>query len=167
MAMKSPGLSRVATAAAMMCVALGAALVGAVSPAGAATNLCQKVTAAEVSAALGVKVIKPSTVINGSVTVCWFQVGSIPNSIYVRSAIGAGSAVFASDRSQSKTQGEHPVTDHHFAPYSAFSTSLGSASYGYTYGVVVLKKKNELSVGASHVSLAKVEALAKKVLPLL
>jgi hypothetical protein len=33
--------------------------------------------------------------------------------------------------------------------------------------VVVLKKKNELDVGASKVSLAKVETLAKRVLPLL
>jgi hypothetical protein len=105
--------------------------------------------------------------LNGSVTVCWYQVGSNPDAVYVRSSIGSGLSVFNLNKSQSKTQGEHPVNDTHFSPYSAFSTSLGSPSYGVTYGVVVLKKKNELDVGASKVSLAKVETLAKRVLPLL
>ncbi len=148
-------------------IAASAPLLLGTGAAVASSNLCQKVSAAEVSATLGVKVTKVTTVVNGSVTVCWYSVGGNSNAVYVRSSLGSGASGFALNRTQSKTQGEHPVTDTHFAPYSAFSTSLGAASYGYTYGVVVLKKKNELDVGATKVTLTKVEALAKKVLPLI
>jgi hypothetical protein len=66
-----------------------------------------------------------------------------------------------------KTQQEHPKTDTKFAPYKAFSTSIGSQTYGFTYSVVILKKTTELSVGASNATLAKVEKLANKALPIL
>jgi limonene-1,2-epoxide hydrolase len=65
-----------------------------------------------------------------------------------------------------KTQGEKPVVDKHFTPYGAYSTSIGSATYGYTNAVTILKKSTEIDVGAVNVKLIKVEALAKKVLPL-
>jgi len=160
-------LYKVRAAAAILASGILIPLALGPSVAAAAPTLCQKVSVGEVSVALGVKVTKVTPVLNGSVTVCWYQVGSNPDAVYVRSSIGTGVSVFNLNKSQSKTQGEHPTTDKHFPPYSAFSTWLGSASYGFTYGVVILKNKNELDVGATKVSLAKVEALAKKVLPLL
>jgi hypothetical protein len=164
---KSSRVTRVGAAATTLVLGLFTPLALSASPATAASTLCQKVSMAEVSTTLGIKVTKVTPVLNGSVTVCWYQVGSNPDAVYVRSSIGSGVGVFNLNKSQSKTQGEHPATDKHFAPYSAFSTWLGSASYGFTYGVVILKSKNELDVGATKASLAKVEALAKKVLPLL
>jgi uncharacterized membrane protein len=167
MSAKSSFVFKISLTATTVTLAMSAPIAVGVSAADATSNLCQQVTTAEVSAALGVKVTKVTPDLNGSVTVCWYQVGSNPDAVYVRSSIGSGLSVFNLNKSQSKTQGEHPVNDTHFSPYSAFSTSLGSPSYGVTYGVVVLKKKNELDVGASKVSLAKVETLAKRVLPLL
>ena len=47
------------------------------------------------------------------------------------------------------------------------STSIGSASYGYTYSVTVLKKSTELAVGGVTKKLSNVEGLTKKVLSLI
>ena len=130
-------------------------------------SLCKAVTAAEVSKALSVKVSNESKQINGSVTVCWFKVGANSQAVYVRSQTGDNASGYQSDLKAARTQQEHPKTDTKFAPYKAFSTSVGSPTYGFTYSVTVLKKSTELSVGAASVTLTKVEGLAKKVLPIL
>jgi len=134
------------------------------APAGASASLCQKVSTSVVSAALGVKATKVATTINGSVTVCWYRVGANTHGAFVRTQTSDNSAGFTADRKLAAKYGENPKADAHFAPYPAFSTSIGSASYGYTYSVTILKKSTELGVGAAKTSLAKVEALAKKVL---
>ena len=56
------------------------------------------------------------------------------------------------------------MADINFKPHKAFSTTLGSASYGYTYSVAVLKNSPVVAVGATKVALEKLEASAKKVL---
>lgn len=165
MSLSSSPLITVALSVSTFSIAVCAPLVLAPSAANAAADLCHQVTAAEVSGALGVKVTAVTPVHNANITVCWYKVGTNANAIYVRSSIGSGDAGFALNRSRS--QGEHLASDKHFAPYSAFSIWLGAASYGYTYGVVILKNKNELDVGGVATSLAKIEGLAKKVLPLI
>ena len=127
-------------------------------------SLCQKVTPGEVSQVLGVKATKVTKDLNGSVAVCWYQVGINTEAVYVRAQTGDNLAGYNADMKAAKTQQEHPKPDVHFKPNSAFSTSIGSATYGYTYSVVVLKGHVELSVGAANVTLAKVESLTKKVL---
>lgn len=130
-------------------------------------SLCQKVSTAEISSTLGLKATKVATTVNGGVTVCWYQVGSLAHAVYVRSQTSTTKAQFTADRKSAGTYGEHPKTDTNFAPYSAFSTSLGSVTYGFTFSVTVLKKSTQLDVGGANTTLAKVETLAKKVLPLL
>ena len=127
-------------------------------------SLCKSVTSAEVSKALGVKVSTVSKQVNGSVTVCWYKVGANPQAVYVRSQTGDSAAGFQTDLKAARTQQQNPKTDPRFAPYKAFSTSIGSQTYGFTYSVTVLKKSTELSVGAANTTLSKVEGLAKKVL---
>jgi len=136
---------------------------GAVANASPAA-LCQKVTPGEVSQVLGVKATKVTSDLNGNVTVCWYRVGANSQAVYVRSQSGDSLSGFNADKKAAAAQQEHPKVDVHFTPNPAFSTSIGSATYGYTYSVVVLKGHAELSVGAANVTLAKVEALTKKVL---
>ena len=71
---------------------------------------------------------------------------------------------FNADQELAKTYSENPMADINFKPHKAFSTTLGSASYGYTYSVEVLKNSTVVAVGATNVTLDKVEGLAKKVL---
>jgi hypothetical protein len=59
-------------------------------------------------------------------------------------------------------QGESPKTDQNFGALPAFSTVLGSASYGYTFSVTVLKKSTEIAVDGVTTKLSNVEGLAKK-----
>ena len=132
----------------------------------AASTLCQKVSLGEVSSTLGVKATKVRPEFNGPVTVCWYKVGSNVDFAYVRSQTGVTVGAFNVNKAMAKTQGEKPVTDAHFAPYGAFSTTFGSATFGYTVAVTVLKKSTEIDVGAFKIKLTKVESLAKKVLPL-
>ena len=89
------------------------------------------------------------------------------HAVFVRTQTHDSLGGFKADLKLAKTYSENPVTDNNFRPYSAFSTSLGSATCGHTYSVTVLKKSTELGVGASNVTLGKVEALAKTVMPLL
>jgi len=140
-----------------------------VQPSGASTpSLCQKVSAAEVSATLGLKATSSSSQVNGSVTVCWYKVGANSQAVYVRTQTGDDTAGFNADQKMAKTQGENPKADLKFKPYRAFSTTLGSAAYGgVTYSVTVLKKTTELSLGGVKTSLTSVESLAKKVLAIL
>jgi hypothetical protein len=71
---------------------------------------------------------------------------------------------FNADQELAKTYSENPMADINFKPHKAFSTTLGSASYGYAYSVEVLKNSTVVAVGATKVTLETVEALAKKVL---
>lgn len=135
-------------------------------PAGAQSSLCQKVSLAEVSSTLGVKATRVTPTINGNVTVCWYKVGSNANAVFVRLQTHDNSAGFSADKKLAAQEDEKPVADKHFGPWNAFSTSIGSPSYGYTYSVTILKSSTELAVGAAHSRLASVEALARKVLPL-
>lgn len=129
-----------------------------------APSLCQKVAAAEVSTALGVKATSASSQVNGSVTVCWYRIGALSQAVFVRTQTADNLAGFNADRKLAAKYAQSPKPDTHFAPNPAFSTTVGSASYGYTYSVTVLKRSTELQVGSSKASLAKVEVLARKVL---
>jgi hypothetical protein len=144
--------------------ALGAALLPLLSTgsAGAAASLCAKVTPAEMSSHLGIKSTKVTSEVNGSVTVCWYRVGANPDAAYIRIQSDDSRAGFNADRKSAAAQGESPKTDQNFGALPAFSTVLGSASYGYTFSVTVLKKSTEIAVGGVTTKLSNVEGLAKK-----
>jgi hypothetical protein len=150
-------------------IALGVSLapVLGASSASATASICSKVTSAEVSSFLGVKATKVSSDVNGSVTVCWYRVGANTQAAFVRIQTGDNRTGFNADRKSAATQGEKPKTDLNFGALPAFSTSLGSASYGYTFSVTLLKKTTELVVGGVTSKLSNVEHLTKKVLLLL
>jgi|GEM_PF-3378562 len=147
---------------------LGASLVPvfATGPAGALSPFCNKVTTAEVSSFLGVKATKVTSNVNGSVTVCWYRVGANTQAAFIRVQTGDSKAGFNADKKAAAAQSEKPKTDLNFGALPAFSTSLGSPSYGITYSVTVLKKSTELVVGGVTSKLSNVEHLAKKVLSL-
>jgi len=128
-------------------------------------SLCKHVTVAEVSKALGVKATKVTGTVNGNTTVCWYTVGANTHGVFVRTQTHDNTAGYNQDYKNAKTYGEHPKAISNYKPYPAFSTWLGSASYGYTYSVTVLKKSTELGIGAAKTTLAKVEGLTAKVLP--
>ena len=167
MTSKFSPLAAVAMAMGSLAAGLIVPTVMSATSASAASTLCSKVSMAKVSSTLGVKVTKLTTVVHGNVTVCWYKVGANRDAIFVRSQTRVNIGVFNLNRLSAKRHGEKPVTDKHFSPYSAYSTSLGSPTYGYTFSVAILKKSTELDVGAANSKLPKVEALAKKVLPLL
>jgi hypothetical protein len=148
---------------------LGASLIPVLvgGPASATSSLCNKVTTAEVSSFLGVKATKVTSDVNGSVTVCWYRVGANSQAAYVRIQTADSRAGFNADKKAAAAQSEKPTTDSNFGAFPAFSTSLGSASYGYTYSVTVLKKSTELAVGGVTTKLSNVEQLTKKVLSLI
>jgi hypothetical protein len=148
-------------------LALNLALVTDAAPASATSNQCHQVSLAEVSSTLGLKVTQLTPVLSGDVTVCWYQVGANPDAVFLRTQTHDNVSGYTLDKKAAAKQGESPVTDQHFAPYSAFSTSIGSPTYGFTYSVTILKKTTELDVGAANSKLTKVENLAKKVLALL
>lgn len=157
-----------AVACAAVTVALIAVNLGAVESSGASqASLCQKVSSSEVGAALGLKVSKATKDVNGNVTVCWYQVGKVSHAVFVRAQTGDSVAGYKADMKLAKSYSENPKADPDFAPYMAFSTTLGSSTYGFTYSVTVLKKSTELDIGGTGTTLAKVEMLAKKVLPIL
>ncbi len=157
---------RLLTAGAVVSLAMPLVPVLVTGTASATTSICNKVTTAEVSSYLGVKATKVSTVVNGSVTVCWFRVGANSQAAYVRVQTGDTQAGFNADKKLAAAESEKPTTDLNFGPLPAFSTSLGSATYGYTYSVTVLKKSTELVIGGITSKLSNVEHLTKKVLPL-
>ncbi len=151
-------------------VALGLSALGPLSAgpsAASPSSLCNKLSVATISATLNVKATSVSAQTNGSVTVCWYKVGANSQAVFVRAQSQDTLAGFNTDRKMAKTQGENPKTDSNFGPYPAFSTSLGSPSYGITYSVTVMKKSTELSLGAVNVTQASGESLAKKFLAML
>ncbi|HVB70558.1 MAG TPA: hypothetical protein VND83_03520 [Acidimicrobiales bacterium] len=143
---------------------LGIPWATSVSQAGASATICSIETGAKVGAALGLKVTKASKDIQGSAVVCWYQVGANPHAAYVRVQTHDTMAGYQVDLKTAKTYQESPKSDSAFSPYPAFSTSIDSATYGYTYSVTVLKKTTEVAVGATGTTLSKVTTLAKKVL---
>jgi len=126
-------------------------------------SLCSRVSPSTVASTLGVKIAHVSKVVNGNVTVCWYQIGSLTHAAFIRSQTGDNLEGFAADQKLAGTYHENPKSDPNFKPNKAFSTTLGSATYGYTYSVEVLKNTTVIAAGATKVTLAKVEALAKKV----
>ena len=133
--------------------------------AGASTvSLCQRVSSNEVATTLGVKIAKVTKVVNGDVTVCWYQIGTLSHAAFIRVQTNDNLSGFTADQKFAKTYSENPKVDTNFKPHKAFSTTLGSASYGYTYSVEVLKNSTVVAVGATKATLDKVEQLAKKVL---
>jgi hypothetical protein len=133
--------------------------------AGASTaSLCQRVSSNEVATTLGMKIAKVTKVVNGDVTVCWYQIGTLSHAAFIRVQTNDNLSGFIADQKLAKTYSENPKVDINFKPHRAFSTTLGSASYGYTYSVEVLKNSTIVDVGAAKVTLDKVEGLAKKVL---
>lgn len=159
---------KVALSASPLIIGLCATLTVGAVPANASLTLCQKVTPAKVAIALGLKVTTVRTVLSGATTTCWYNIGPERNLISIVGETG-GTSTFKYDRSSSSLLGDHPVTDNHFAPYSAFSTKIGNASSGYLYGVEAVEKTNviQISVDSARVSLAKIEALVRKVFALL
>jgi hypothetical protein len=157
---------RTSFAVVTMVAGLGVPWVASVTPALAAGSICLTETGAKVGAVLGLKVTKTSPEVQGSVTVCWYQVGANSHAVFVRVQTHDTLSGFHADMKTAKTYKENPKTDTSFSPYPAFSTSIGSATYGYTYSVTVLKRSTEIAVGATGATLTKVTALAKKVLAL-
>lgn len=145
---------------------LGVPGVASVTPALAAGSICSTETGAKVGAALGLKVTKTSPEVQGSVTVCWYQVGANSHAVFVRVQTHDTKSGYQADIKTAKSYKENPKADTSFSPYPAFSTSIGSPTYGYTYSVTVLKKSTEAAVGATGVTLSEVTTLAKQVLAL-
>jgi hypothetical protein len=135
-----------------------------IMPASGASSICSIETGTKVGAALGLKVTKTTKDVQGSATVCWYQVGVNSHAAFVRVQTHDTMSGYQSDLKLAKTYKENPKPDLAFSPDSAFSTSLGSATYGYTYSVTVLKKTTEVAVGGTGTTLVKVAALTKKVL---
>jgi len=128
-------------------------------------NWCKKVPLATITAVLGKKATKVTPQVGGTSVVCWYTVAKQDHAVFVRYSTNYTVAKYNADKKLSQSTGQHPKADSKFAPYQAFSSYVGSAAYGYTYSVTVLKKSNELQVGASNSTLAKMEALTKKILP--
>ena len=169
----APSVGRRSLAAALATVLAGFAFVGLGSaPAGAAANklapgaLCKKLTPAMVSKVLGVKATGVTPQVSGTQTVCWYKVGTDTTAVYVRAATSYTKAKFNADQKLSAATNQHPKKDTKFGALPAFSSSLSSPISGTVYSVTVLKGTAEIQAGATKVSLAKVEALAKQGLSL-
>jgi hypothetical protein len=143
---------------------LAAAPVSAVPAALAPGALCKKLTPAMVSKTLGVKATAVTKQISGTQTVCWYTVGGDTTAVFVRGATAYSMAKYTADKKLSASTNQHPKADTKFGKLPAFSSSLSSPVTGTTYSVTVLKGTTEIQTGASKVSLAKVEALAKAAL---
>lgn len=152
--------------AATMALVVGTSLqLSVTAPSGASpSSICSKFSPTTVSKTLGVKATKSTKVVNGDVTVCWYQVGANAQAVFIRTQIGDNLAGYNADRKAAAAQSENPKVDATFKPLAAFSTSLGSPAYGVTFSVTVLKKGTEVQVGAANATLARVEALTKQVL---
>lgn len=87
-------------------------------PAGASSgSLCQRVSSIEVATTLGVKIAKVTKVVNGGVTVCWYQIGALTHAGFIRSQTHDSVAGFNADLKLAKTYSENPKIDVNFKPY--------------------------------------------------
>jgi hypothetical protein len=116
---------------------------------------CDLASPARVKSALGLTVASPSLTKNATVTVCQFTTAS---GLLVRFETNESASLFALGRNGFQQHGEATKT------VSGIGTEAYSSSFGGTNTIVVLKNKTELLV-TSGVSLAKVVALAKLILP--
>lgn len=116
---------------------------------------CSVASAKKVKAALGITVTAPLVTKNGPVTVCQFMNGT---GLLVRFQTSETASLFAAGRKSFAQHGE-PTKIVNGVGTKAYSSSIGSTST-----IVVLKGKIELLITAN-VSLPKVVALAKLILP--
>ena len=126
---------------------------------GSKTVDCSLVTPAEVNAALGTSVGAPSTVVNGTVTVCTYKQST--GAVIVRFDTASSAAKFAEARAGFGSHGETAVTASGFGD-EAYTSTLGSGSY-VTSTIVARKGSTELLI-TGPASVAQVEALATQVL---
>jgi hypothetical protein len=143
-------------------VAFAAALVAiagliAVAPARAAGPPCSIASAKRVKSALGVTIVgPPSVTTNGPVTVCQFRTAN--SGLLVRFETHASQSLFAFGR---KSFGQHGAPT---KTVSGIGTKAYSSSLQGSNTLVVLKNTTELLVTSS-ISLTKLEALARLILP--
>ena len=141
-------------------LAAGAAAVLASTTAAAAGSgpSCNLASPKAVKSALGITVGSPSATKNATVTVCQFTTAP---GLLVRFQTNETAALFAFGRKSFAKHGEPTKT----------VTGLGTAAYSSTFAggksntIVVLKNRTELLITAVGEPLAKLEALAKLILP--
>ena len=117
--------------------------------------LCNLVSAKKVKSALGITVASPSVTKNRTVTVCQFMSNS---GLLVRFQTNETASLFAVGRKSFQKHGEATRT------VNGLGTKAYSSSAGGSATIVVLEHNTELLVTAK-VSLAKIVALAKLILP--
>ena len=116
---------------------------------------CKLASAKRVKSALGITVASPLVTKNRTVTVCQFRSNS---GLLVRFETDESASLFAVGRKSFEKHGEATKT------VNGLGTKAYSASAGGFTTIVVLKNNTELLVTAK-VSLAKIVALAKLILP--
>lgn len=116
---------------------------------------CNLASAKRVKSALGITVASPSATKNRTVTVCQFRSKS---GLLVRFQTNESASLFAVGRKSFEKHGEPTKTVNGLGA-KAYSSSAG----GFTT-IVVLKNSTELLITAN-VSLARIVALAKLILP--
>jgi hypothetical protein len=116
---------------------------------------CNLASAKKVKSALGITVGAPLVTRNGPVTVCQFE---SKTALLVRFETSETAALFAFGR---KSFAQHGAPT---KPVSGLGTTAYSSSLAGSNTIVVLKGKTELLITSTE-SLAKVEALAKLILP--
>lgn len=139
-------------------LATGAAAVLASTATAAAVSgpSCNLASAKSVKSALGITVGSPSVTKNGPVTVCEFASTS---PLLVRFETNESASMFAAGQ-KSFTQHGQPTKTVNGLGTKAYSSTFA----GKTNTIVVLKNKTELLITANE-PLAKLEALAKLILP--
>ena len=140
-------------------LATGAAAVLASTATAAAASgpSCSLASAKSVKSALGITVASPSVTKNGPVTVCLFTSTS---ALLVRFETNETASMFAVGRKSFGQHGEPTKTVNGLGTTAYSSTFAG----GKSNTIVVLKNKTELLITANE-PLAKLEALAKVILP--
>lgn len=116
---------------------------------------CNLASAKRVKSALGISVASPSVTKNRTVTVCQFRSNS---GLLVRFEADESPSLFAVGRKSFEKHGQATKT------VDGLGTRAYSSSAGGFTTIVVLKNNTELLITAK-VSLAKVAALAKLILP--
>jgi hypothetical protein len=116
---------------------------------------CNLASAKRVKSALGITVGAPLVTRNGPVTVCQFM---SKTALLVRFQTNETTALFAYGRKSFAQHGE--LTK----PVGGLGTTAYSSTFGGASTIVVLQGKTELLITSTE-SLAKVEALAKLILP--
>ena len=147
-----------------LATACAAALVATPAATAAKTPSCALVTATMLKSALGATFAKPTSTSNAPVLVCNFRgLDKIP-SLLVRFQVNESASSFRLARKQFDAHGERTKTVTGIGQ-AAYSSTLGSGAFA-TNTLVVLKGSTELLVTAP-APLARVEALARKLLPAL